>query len=216
MDAFRSQMTNDTTKQKFPSVPVSMYAIVTQPDQPALRCLIAERLFPKSAMVPESGMVPELVLTCSPDFTKNGVNDGPDNIHLTLRADGTYVNDGEKMAVWISKKGSNDAMINVCDCNVSDLPQHSDGDEEVTCNSSPNEKSDPGFILSKISDDDMNQLMQQQPSLSPADATGIYRLSTNEGNMCRLIDPDWYVTCVTTSNETANNSIGVYFKMVPS
>lgn len=209
MDAFRSQMTNDTTKQKFPSVPVSMYAIVTQPDQPAIRCLIDadERPSPESEK-----MVPKLVLKCSPDFTKNGVNDGPDNIHLTLRADGTYVSDSEKMAVWISKKD----FKNVCDCNVSDLPQNSDGDEEVTCNSSPNEKSDPGFILSKISDDDMNQLMQQQPSLSPLDATGIYRLSTNEGNMCRLIDPDWYVTCVTTSNETANNSIGVYFKMVPS
>ncbi len=198
MDAFRTQMAKDKTKQAFPSVPVSIYALASSPDQRELRCLIAERAC--------SSAPNEMVLTCSPEFDRNGVDTQPDNVHLTLRADGTYVKDDEKMAVWISA----DQFKNVCESNAGERYRQRTGDSEVTCNSVQNDKSDPRFILSKINEDDAREL-----ALKPSEAVDMYRLYTNEGNMCRAIDYNGTVTCVTQSNESANRQLGAYFKVVP-
>ena len=199
MDAFRAQMAKDATKQTYPSVAVSLYAVAPQPEYSEIRCLIAER----------TASPDETVITCSPMFDKTGVDTQPDNIQLTLRADGTYVNDSQKMAIWVGTDG----FKQVCHCDVPTVASDArDGDQEVTCDLVHTDKGDPSFILSKISEDDRTFLS----SVKPSDAANMYRLYTNEGNMCRVIDHNGHVTCVTDSNELANNNLGVYFKVLPN
>ena len=193
MDAFRSQMAKDKTKQVYPSVPVAVYAVSLEPEYRELRCLITERAFSPG----------ETVITCSPDNDKTGVDTQPDNMLITLRADGTFVNNSEKMAIWVSTT----EFGSVCNCDVQDASSTYGGDKEVTCDIAHTNASDPGFVLSKMDARDLS-------SIKPSDAANIYRLYTNEGNMCRVIDHSGYVTCVTESNEMVNDKLGVYFKVV--
>lgn len=196
-DAFRAKVVKEKTPNSFPSLPVSIFAISQQPDDyRELRCLITERELSQG----------ENVLKCSPEFEKTGEDAAPDNVNITLRADGTYSNDIEKVAIWISKPRFTD----VCSCEFQQIDRP-DGDEDVTCNVVQTDTSDPSFILSKISDDDRKQLS----SIKQSDIDNVYRLYTNEGNICRLIDYKGHVSCVMGSNESANNQLGTYFKILP-
>jgi len=196
-DAFSKKVGKDATPNAFPSLPVSMFAISPQPDDyRELRCLITERELSPG----------ENVLTCSSEFTNTGVDATPDNVTLTLRANGTFSNEVEKVAVWLSKARFTD----VCNCDLQQTGRP-EGDKEVSCNvAQTTGTSDPSFILSKIGEEDIKQLS----SLRASDVEHLYRLYTNEGNMCRLIDHRGYVTCIMDSNETANPQQGTYFKVV--
>jgi hypothetical protein len=197
LDAFREQANSYKTKNERPSIAVSMHAIATQLDNLEIRCLISER----------ESSPGEWLLRCSPEFDQTRVDARPDNLRVTLRANGTYVNDSAKVAVWISTEQFNGV---VCDCDV--RSEQPGSDANVTCNSVRNDDREPSFILSKISDDDISKLSVNGP-LKTSDVARMYRLLTNDGNMCRVIDYLGNVTCVTDSNETVNDQYGVYFKV---
>ena len=200
LDAFSAKM-KTSTSQVNPSVPVTMYAISPEPNYAELRCLITVREFSPG----------ETVLKCSSDFDDKGLSDyiRPDNVNMTLRAGAKFdLDDRKKMAIWLNT----DTFTDVCKCESARSDKQADGDQEVKCNwtkdSIHDEHTDPHFILSKITEDDMKTLSLTKAS----DADSMYRLHTNEGNLCRLIDYRGHVTCV--SNETASDHLGVFFRVI--
>ena len=195
-DAFRAKIKSDTTGQVHPSVHVSMHAISADTKHTELRCLITEREFSPG----------KNVLKCSREYGQTGQEIMPDNINITLRADSAFERDTEKMAIWLNTDNFKNA------CVFQSQLQNAESDAEVRCDPKPHdENTDPHFILSKISASDLKKLPFIQ---SADDARNIYKLHTNEGNLCRLIDYKGHVTCVTASNETANDHLGVFFKVV--
>jgi len=181
------------------SFAVSMSAIAAHPEYPYYSerpCLLAER----------TNAPGELVLRCAPQLDTTSTA-----LPIALRVDGAHPTGADALAVWIGDlPASLTCSPRPTEANAAHM--RTTVDVDVTCRKAQADNyADQAFLLSRVDEADRPYLPWQ------SDTSHLYRLSTHDHrSLCRVIDHDGGVTCVSTANDKANHTLGVFFKVIPT